>query len=169
MAWCLFSMKPFIWTNANILLTRYSGTNFSQISITTWAFENVFCKMAHILFCPPYVNSANVHMNTTVYYQLDPKEQTSVKQNSKYNKFLLQKCMWKYRLPKGSHLVLASMVNSANVHINTRVSTLTHQRPPVIHNADHSHQGNYMDNRALSHWRTLRMYWLKILQGSHII
>ena len=39
------------------------------------------------------------------YCQLDPKEQTSVKFQSKFNHFHSRKCVWKCRLRNGGHFV----------------------------------------------------------------
>ena len=41
--------------------------------------------------------------------QLDPKEQTSVKFQSKYKTFHSRKCIWKYRLRIGGHFVQGEM------------------------------------------------------------
>ena len=43
------------------------------------------------------------------YCQLDPKEQTSVKFQSKYKNFHSWKCIWKYRIWNGGHLVQGKM------------------------------------------------------------
>ena len=43
------------------------------------------------------------------YCQLDPKEQTSVKFQSKYKTFHSQKCIWKHRLLNGGHFVPGEM------------------------------------------------------------
>ena len=47
--------QAIIWTNAGLLLTESSGTNFSEIfikinifSLKKYAFQNVVCKMADI-------------------------------------------------------------------------------------------------------------------------
>ena len=46
---------------------------------------------------------------TLGYCQLDPKEQTSVKFQSKYKTFHSRKRTWKYRLRKGGHFVPGEM------------------------------------------------------------
>ena len=43
------------------------------------------------------------------YCKLDPSEQTSVKFQSKYKTFHSRKCIWKYRLPNGGHIIQGKM------------------------------------------------------------
>ena len=48
------------------------------------------------------------------YCQLDLQGQTSLKFYSKYKTFYCQKCIWKYRLPTGTHLSRGRWVDMIN-------------------------------------------------------
>ena len=54
-----------------------------------------------------------------LFHQLDPKEKTSVKFETKYGTFHARKCVWNYRLRNGGHVCLGLNVLSSK-HINKR-------------------------------------------------